>query len=158
MLYACLWLHKKLSCPSGHGGGGGCGAADPAGAMLAQRAVTQDGASPTMSPAPVAGGGGSGGGGHGKKLMSEPLALTVSSIRAFSRELSRLGAVITFAYMCEHHPPFPHNKKVRMGRGDEDWGAGDYFLHKLYCSRRRLTEHPHPHSAVEGADRGVARG
>lgn len=96
VLYGCLWLHGRFSARSHHGNSTG-----PDGVSEAVTGGHDAKASTT----------GGGSGGHGK-VLSEPLSRTVTSVRAFSRELSRLGLVITFAYMCEHHPPFAHSKKV----------------------------------------------
>jgi hypothetical protein len=48
---------------------------------------------------------------HAKQL-SEPLGLSLSSIRALSFELLRLSLVLLIPYICEKHPIFPHSKKV----------------------------------------------
>eukprot|EP00903_Cladosiphon_okamuranus_P018236 g16775.t1 len=124
VLYGCLWLHERFSnqnarsnsncgdnadtgsgtkanqlsdaaAPSSSGGGGG--------------AVVASGNGAITSAAPKKAGGG--GAGHGK-VLSEPLSRTVTSVRALSGELARLGLIITFAYMCENHPLFAHSKKV----------------------------------------------
>jgi hypothetical protein len=50
---------------------------------------------------------------HAKQL-SEPLGLSLSSIRALSYELLRLSLVLLIPYICEKHPIFPHSKKVRV--------------------------------------------
>lgn len=90
-------------------------------------AVTANGAASSTPPHKgVVAAGGGGGGGHGKKVMSEPLSRTVTSVRAFSGELSRLGLLITFAYMCEHHPPFAHGAKVGV------YWVPSYFLFFLW--------------------------
>lgn len=89
VLYGCLWLHERLSRGTANSHGG-----HDADAPLstAHRAAAAPG--------------------HAKKVLSEPLSLTLSSIRSLSRELSQLGALVGFTYLCEHHPPFPHGKKV----------------------------------------------
>lgn len=43
--------------------------------------------------------------------MSKPLEMTFQSVMSFSGELSRLGAILTFAYMCEKHPLFTPGEK-----------------------------------------------
>lgn len=93
VLYGCLLLHERFSkwraC------------ATSAGDLLGQTPVHESAGAVAVSPR---------GAGH-EKVLSEPLSRSLSSVRNFSGELARLGGVITFAYMCEHHPPFPHNKK-----------------------------------------------
>ncbi len=117
VLYGCLWLHERYSKrastaqrsldidagsadPTSSGSGTGSGGA-----------IVPSGNGAVASPPPKKAG--AGGAGHGK-VLSEPLSRTVTSVRAFSGELARLGLLITFAYMCEHHPPFSHSKKVSV--------------------------------------------
>ncbi|CAM9317992.1 unnamed protein product [Scytosiphon promiscuus] len=122
VLCGCLWIHKRYA-DRAHSASGNPDSvlakqradASPrgsAGAGVATAGTVAVPANGAASSAPqkgvVAAGGG---GGHGK-VMSEPLSRTLTSVRAFSGELSRLGLLITFAYMCEHHPPFSHSKKV----------------------------------------------
>ena len=85
-----------------------------------------------VTPSPPKKAGGGGGGGHGK-VLSEPLSRTVTSVRAFSGELARLGLVITFAYMCEHHPPFAHSKKVGACMLWDPCGSGSVLA--IYSNR-----------------------
>lgn len=96
VLYGCLWLHECFSKGSGAHSGG----TDDDGIAIVQRAGQGDAQGPPPAQR-----------GHGK-VLSEPLSRSITSVRAFSRELSRFGAIIILAYLCEHHPPFPHNKKV----------------------------------------------
>lgn len=60
------------------------------------------------------------------KNMSKPLELTLESIRSFSGELCKLGAILAFAYICENHPPFtPGDKDHSM---DMVWGLSLLLL------------------------------
>lgn len=99
VLFGCLWLHERLSV---------CKSRPP---LLDDGNIVLNADHDNVNGA-VAIPAAAGGAGHGK-VLSKPLSRSLTSIRSLSLELSRLGAVITFAYICEHHPPFPHNKKVR---------------------------------------------
>lgn len=46
-----------------------------------------------------------------EKTLSKPLEISFQSIMSLSGELSRFGAILTFAYLCENNPPFPPGEK-----------------------------------------------
>lgn len=117
VLYGCLWLHERYSSrttPTASTSGEAQQLPDASSSSSA--AVVPAGSGDASAAAPKASATAAGGG-HGKKVLSEPLSRTLTSVRSFSRELSRLGVLITFAYMCENHPPFAHGEKVRLSRG-----------------------------------------
>ncbi|CBN78469.1 conserved unknown protein [Ectocarpus siliculosus] len=106
VLYGCLWLHERYSSRTASASEDAKQLPDASASGSA--AAVPAGGGDASAAAPVA----AAGGGHGKKVLSEPLSRTLTSVRAFSWELSRLGVLITFAYMCEHHPPFAHGEKA----------------------------------------------